>query len=615
MKRDFGQRLIENVLPRLDLTHVINCDGVGIPGHGTPTAILFGRSRAPVGSVVRTVVAIKGDPPGLEDAGAGPTWAAILAQTDLPGSINDYVSVSDVPREQLGQHPWSIAGSGARMLKETIEAACTSTLGSKVTSIGFYQDTHADEAFVQPTRLFARFDIANLARPQIRGDDCRDWGASSEESILFPYDAGLKQLPGLPIKPSLGWFYDLRTILWNRSTFGGGTYRSAGRAWFDYHQFPVERARTLRSIIFAFVATQNHFVFDRGGKVFNRSAPVIKLPAKANEGDYLGVVGLLNSSTACFWLKQVSHNKGSTVDERGARQRTDPFEDFFEFTATGLEKFPIVVQPPLDLAQKLDAEAQRLSANLPSAVASRETPSRASLDDARKAAEATRAHMIALQEELDWRCYHLYGVLPEAPEHPGPPPIHLGERAFEIVMARQLAAGELETAWFERHRSTPITEIPARWSADYRAIVERRIELIETDPTIGLIERPEYKRRWWIAPWEDMEQAALRGWLLDRLEDTRFWPADDPRLVSVGQLADAIRRDPDFLSVAELYVGQADFELEALVADLALKESVPFLAALALRRNGPAQTRAMGRDLGQAAAGGCDRCRSRGKAR
>ena len=63
-------------------------------------------------------------------------------------------------------------------------------------------------------------------------------------------------------------------------------------------------------------------------------------------------------------------------------------------------------------------------------------------------------------------------------------------------MARRMAAGELETAWFERHRSTPITELPTHWPVDYRSVVERRIALIETDPTIGLVERPEYKRRW-----------------------------------------------------------------------------------------------------------------------
>ena len=578
MKRDFGQRLIENVLPKLDLTHVINCDGIGIPGHGTPTAILFGRNRAPIGSIVRTVAAIKGDPPGLEDAGAGPTWLAVLAQTDLPGSLNDYVSVSDTSREQLGHHPWNIGGRNARMLKETIDKACMTTLGSKATSIGFYQDTHADEAFVQPTRFFARLGIPNLARAQVRGDDCRNWRASSEESILFPYNIELKQFSSLPIKPSLSWFHKLRTTLWNRSTFGGGTYRSAGRPWFDYHQFPVERARNPQSIVFAFVATHNHFLFDRGGKVFNRSAPVIKLPARSSESDHLGLIGLLNSSTACFWLKQVSHNKGSTVDERGARQRTDPFEDFYEFTATGLRKFPLVSKAPVDLAWKLDADARRLSANLPAAVASRATPSRAALDDARKGAEATRGQMISLQEELDWRCYSLYGVLPEAPEHRDPPPINLGERAFEIVMARQIAEGELETAWFERHGSTPITEIPTHWPPDYRDVVEQRIALIEVNPQIGLIERPEYKRRWSMPPWEEMEQEASRNWLLDRLEDRRFWPADDPRLISARQLADAARRDSDFVSVAELFAG-AGLEIESLVAQLVGREAVPFLSA------------------------------------
>ena len=41
--------------------------------------------------------------------------------------------------------------------------------------------------------------------------------------------------------------------------------------------------------------------------------------------------------------------------------------------------------------------------------------------------------------------------------HPG---LKLGERPFEIALARQVAAGEEQTSWFERHGSTPITEIP-----------------------------------------------------------------------------------------------------------------------------------------------------------
>ena len=82
-----------------------------------------------------------------------------------------------------------------------------------------------------------------------------------------------------------------------------------------------DRCRCLRtplSITFAFVATHNHFVLDRGGKVFKQSAPVIKLPEEATEEDHLRLLGVLNSSTACFWLKQVSHNKGSTAESGAA---------------------------------------------------------------------------------------------------------------------------------------------------------------------------------------------------------------------------------------------------------------------------------------------------------
>ncbi len=61
--------------------------------------------------------------------------------------------------------------------------------------------------------------------------------------------------------------------------------------------------------VWRIVATHNHFVLDRGGKVFNSTAPVIKLPPEATEDDHLALLGLLNSSTACFWMKQVCHRQ------------------------------------------------------------------------------------------------------------------------------------------------------------------------------------------------------------------------------------------------------------------------------------------------------------------
>ena len=83
--------------------------------------------------------------------------------------------------------------------------------------------------------------------------------------------------------------------------------------------------------------------------------------------------------------------------------------------------------------------------------------------------------------------------------------------------------GEVETQWFARHRSTPITEIPAQWPEAYRQVVAQRIEVIERDRNIGLIERPECKRRWQSEPWEEKEQAALKTWLLDRCEERSLW--------------------------------------------------------------------------------------------
>jgi len=62
MKREFGAKLVEQLLPRLDLTHVVDTSGAYVPGHGTPTVILFGRHRTPVAEVVRTVMGIKGEP-------------------------------------------------------------------------------------------------------------------------------------------------------------------------------------------------------------------------------------------------------------------------------------------------------------------------------------------------------------------------------------------------------------------------------------------------------------------------------------------------------------------------------------------------------------------------
>ncbi len=105
MKREFGKKLIESFFPTVDLTHVIDTSGAYIPGHGTPTVILFGRHRPPMASTLRTVMGIRGEPATPDDPARGLVWSAIVAQLDQPGSQSEFVSVGDSPRELFHKHP------------------------------------------------------------------------------------------------------------------------------------------------------------------------------------------------------------------------------------------------------------------------------------------------------------------------------------------------------------------------------------------------------------------------------------------------------------------------------------------------------------------------------
>ncbi|MEZ5329296.1 MAG: hypothetical protein R3F19_29960 [Verrucomicrobiales bacterium] len=219
--------------------------------------------------------------------------------------------------------------------------------------------------------------------------------------------------------------------------------------------------------------------------------------------------------------------------------------------------------------------------------------------------EAIFQKRVALQEELDWQCYRCYGLTEsqyglEFPvsDHPATlPALVPGQRAFEIVMARQRAAGTLETTWFERHGSTPITHLPGTWPQPYRQVITRRIERIEPDRNLRLIEQPENKRRWNRESWAERQTRTLGQWLLQRLEAYFFqadrmlegredadpkvlatcrarFPEDtEPALVSKNQS----RHDPRFQTIAALYRQRPDFDLPAPAKELVLEEAAPFL--------------------------------------
>ncbi|MEO3924853.1 BREX-2 system adenine-specific DNA-methyltransferase PglX [Micromonosporaceae bacterium B7E4] len=574
MKREFGRKLIEDYFASsVELTEVIDTSAAYIPGHGTPTVILIGRANGRRRSEsVRAVLGVRGEPTQPDPPSEGLVWRAILDQIDQPNSPSDWVSVVDYRRARLARYPWSLSGGGAADLMQRL--AGMRRLSEFADSLGRTTVLGEDDAWILPDRATVkRLRESDFVEVFVTGEHVRDFRISQPPFARSPYVDSTHSKVVDDDHPVVAHLWPVRAALRARLIFGQ-TMSDKGRRWYEHLENYFARLRVPLSISFVFVATHNHFVLDRGGKIFNRHAPVIKLPEGATEDDHLRLLGVLNSSTACFWLKQVSHDKGSQSGTGGFMH--DEWERFFEFTGTKLQGFPLPRACPLEVARRLDGLAQRLGEVTPSAVTASGVPTAERLKMGRAEYESTQAQMIALQEDLDWDVYRLYGLLDEDLTCAEPPELRLGERAFEIVLARKVAAGEAETQWFLRHGSTPLTELPAHWPDDYRALVERRIAVIESDRNIGLIERPECKRRWASEGWDAMQASALRDWLLDRLEAPELWGVH-PMPLSVAQLADKVRHDEDFRLVLDLWVGRDDHDLTKTLGKLVANAHVPYL--------------------------------------
>ena len=143
MKREFGKKLVEEFIPRWDLTHVVDTSGAYIPGHGTPTVILFGRHRRPVARGVRAVMGIRGEPAIPDDAVPAKGLRLVMrsfAQIDQRGfvMISKFVSVnSDVPRGVLPEASLDTSGAYSRRNRMTRPRVSSGRRSSrKSTSVG-----------------------------------------------------------------------------------------------------------------------------------------------------------------------------------------------------------------------------------------------------------------------------------------------------------------------------------------------------------------------------------------------------------------------------------------------------------------------------------------------
>ena len=473
-----------------------------------------------------------------------------------------------------------MGGGGASELKERLGAGNVSLATAGSARLGGAVRIGEEEIFVfTSTRASSSRIPSTQFRSYLIAESVRDWFQLASEVVWYPYHDG-------DCAADLATFWPWRTSLANRATFQG-VMADAGRSWYEYMQFTPFPYTCPLTVSFAEIATHNHFVLDRGGKVFKQTAPVVKLPESVGEAEHISLLGILNSSTIGFGLRKMCYDKGSGGNGRGIS--TESWEHMHAFDSTKVGQLPLPTGRPTELATAIQSAADKRTAFAPVNLVKHITISAKNLAEARGCASALLRRMISLQEELDWDVYNLYGLTVESitPPIDQIPEIDLGQRAFEIAMARQLAEGEIETEWFNRHGSVPITEIPAHWPEPYRQLVQRRMDKIAGDRDIALVEKLEYKRRWnFPKEWHDLENEALRNWLLDRLEDPQYWPQDPPMLRTVSNLASAMAEDPEFIQVAEIYVGRSDFKLETLVAELIEKQSIPFLPILRYKRLG-----------------------------
>ena len=332
-----------------------------------------------------------------------------------------------------------------------------------------------------------------------------------------------------------------------------------GLSWYELQELYVEKFRIPLSIAFAEVATHNHFVLDRGGNVFKQTAPIIKLKESATEDDHLALVAYLNSSTVCFWLKQVMMNKGGSGIGRGVQD--EAWEARFQFDGTKLGTVPLPQQwqSLVPLAREMTALAVLRSNESPVQILSRARSERIHLVDdqiglARDREIDILRKMVAVQERIDFEVYRLFGLLEGAPAIPTT--IAPGMRPFEVQMVRDAAP----TAWFARH------------GYDRPNANETAVDDLGLAPEVILIEQPTFKRRWLFTDWAAGLEAARRTELLGLCE-SYLRPHEPLEVLTARSIMRGVERGA---LGAEFIMAPGG---EMTLAEWIAEDSVAFLAA------------------------------------
>lgn len=605
MKREFGRRLIEVVLPRYDLSRVIDTSGAYIPGHGTPTVLLFGRNRRPMADTIPVVLGKRGEPSTPDDAAQGKVWSSISLNYAVNQFEDEFISVAMFERGVLSRYPWSLGGGGLSDLKECLDERAVRRLKDVVESIGFGAISGEDEVFLLPRDVALRNGIRpEHLRPMIVGGDVRDWGAFDELEIVWPCNARAERLEESDIQDILRFFWPWRRRLQERKVFGVNILKR-GIPWWAIREVYKDRFQTPLTITFPFVATHNHFVLDRGGRVFNRTAPIIKLPERVGEDEHLELLGYLNSSTACFWMKQVFQPKNSAEH----KTHPDPERNRYEHAGEGLKALPVPRTEQLgrklvELSRRLMNLASERGALLSKSSFFQAIESSASGKDLVdkiaslwRAADHIREQMIVLQEELDWSIYVLFGLAPAdvlldtvLPGSVCP----RGMRPFERILPRKSFVRERGVGISLEQAEIPPVNALSEW---LEKTWERRAGAIQSVPELSILEQPLFKRQWRdtdenISEFRYREDKALsccEQWVTTRLEEHFSREVGGPcAAIDFDELSGRLRGKLGFGALLEFVLGLSGMPKD-MVGRIVALESVPFLLAMRMTESGLAR--------------------------
>jgi hypothetical protein len=316
--------------------------------------------------------------------------------------------------------------------------------------------------------------------------------------------------------------------------------------------------------------------------VYQRSGYSIVLGKNFHEEDYKVLLGLLNTSLTCYYLKQICFKKKPTDDsirdgyEFASEQvGTIPIPDQAFVQGKNRERFRVLVEETLQCVEELktiqmskifeqSSESYYAWNNIYCSYDSPHTVIKApftNMDDLiairQKIIDRTQnihARMIFLQEEMDWLAYEAYGLIPKAPLAEGylneidykTALLSLGQRPFEI--AGKVYKGD----WLPGYQPVPLQDF-------LHTLIESRIAIIQSNPDIATIENPLYKRRWIPSDYDKEFQEAAVWWLGEKLE---YALENYGEPITLREWSRLLRDDERINTVLEMLTGSPIFNLE-----------------------------------------------------